>query len=719
MASKSEYDTFDYLKPADYLPSLGQRYAEQNQGFEDAEQVAKMNDRQRVANAEIMGRVINNAEKFSKTAATAFKQQRDKAQKAYKNEAFMLQQKLGASFEDRAKWVTEREALGEDTSLLAYYAAKAEENRNVDFANELDNITGWKAQIHEETLAKRWVNEYDTHLWDPETGMLSKDENGQHRFKLTLAGDDGGPDKTVTWETATIAEKYQLIEHYNVQKGFDDISHFRKEFATDVFWDGYQQKIDGIIQGEIQKGLDLRKQERRETFKLQLGVNGEYANGQFAKAIHEYEKNALAYYKGDTSALRNDVVSIVQEMIADGDLDPNEATLENYLFHHTGNNRPENLTVFKEYEDWGTIINDARAKKQQKKEAAIKGWDLGYVDTLKTKLEEENRLINEGTLVEIKGQYDQAYLAEFGELPTKYPEGLTNLMTVEDRDDKDINQILEGKKVRGEKIEYDDYSQIFDDKLRKKWADYAKSSAGQGLTDEALNHSKKMVPSYVQDKLGTTYGYHDYKDPVHNRILLRATAAWPTIYNELADEFDVTRASERTKLHNAVDKELNIRIERWIAEPPPVVTPGTFKQEVNRGLEFIKTSAKNGDTLVESLSSGILKGSEKHYKRLEAYAANPNGSKIPYYYTLIAESTSLNKWDIANIQYQINNPGKELPKPSYIQRSESKPPIVNYMNFKYPSQQKAKRAKIIETGVDVNDESLITPGLVVPIGAVG
>ena len=718
MASKSEYDTFDYLKPADYLPSLQQRYSEQNQGFEDAEQVARMNDRQRVANAEIMGRVINNAEKFSKTAATVFKQQRDKAQKAYKNEAFMLQQKLGASFEDRAKWVKEREALGEDSSLLAYYAAKAEENRNVDFANELDNITGWKAQIHEETLAKRWVNEYDTHLWDPDNGILSKDENGEHRYKLTLAGDDGQPDKIVTWETATIAEKYQLIEHYNVQKGFDDISHFRKEFATDVFWDGYQQKIDGIIQGEIQKGLDLRKQERRETFKLQLGVNGEYGNGQFAKAIHEYEKTALAYYEGDTTALRQDVVAIVQEMIANDELDPNEASLENYLFHHTGNNRPENLTVFKEYEDWGTIINDARAKKHQKRQAKIKGWDLGYVDTLKTKLEEENRLINEATLVEIKGHYDQAYLAEFGELPTDYPPGLKNLMTIEDRDDKDIEQILEGKKVRGEKINYEDYSQIFDDATRKKWADFAKSAAGEGIPSDAKKYYTAVVPSMVQEHLGSTLGYHDFKDPDHQRLKLRAEAAWPAIYGELVDEFDKSVKGWSTKLHNAVDAELVRRMKRWSLETPDE-TPNTFKQEVNRGLEFIATSAKNGEHLVEALSEGILKGSEKHYKRLEAYAVNPAGSKIPYYYKELAKSTNLTDWDIANIQYQVNNPGKELPKPSYIQRREGKPPIVNYMNFKYSNQQKARRAKIIETGVDVNDESLITPGLVVPIGAVG
>jgi len=712
MASKSEYDTFDYLKPADYLPGLKQRYSEMNQGFEDAEQVAKLNDRQRVANAEIMGRVINNAEKFSKTAAKVFKDQRDKAQKAYKNEAFSLQQKLGASLEDRTKWKKEREALGEDTSLMSYYAYRAEQREDVDFANELDGITGWKAQIHEETLAKRWVNEYDTHLWDPENGILSKDENDQYRFQLTLKGDDGQPDRVVNWTNASIAEKRQLIEHYNVQKGFDGVSHFRKEFATDVFWTGYQNKVEGIIRGEVQKGLELRKQERRETFKVQLATNGEYGHGQFAKAIYDYEKSAIGYYEGDTKALRADVIEMVKEMIIDGDIDANEATLEGFEFFHTGNNKPESLTIWKEYEDWGDVINEARVSKQQAENKEKQAFNIGYVDTLKTNLEEENKLINEATLVEVKGQYDQAYLAKFGELPTKYPPELENLMTVEDRDDKDIEQILEGKKVRGEKIEYDDYSQINDDKLRKKWADYSKSAAGQGLTPEAQTHSKKMVPSYVQEKLGTTYGYHDYKDPTHNRLLLRAEAAWPVIYNELADEFDVTTASGRTKLHNAVDAELNRRMDRWVNEPPPESTPGTFKQEVNRGLEFIKTSAKNGDTLVESLSSGILKGSENHYKRLEAYAKNPTGSKIPHYYKLIAKSTNLTAWDIANIQYQVNNPGKELPKPSHIVRMENKPDIVNFMNTRYPTTQKARRAKIIETQTDVNDESLLTPGLV-------
>ena len=511
--------------------------------------------------------------------------------------------------------------------------------------------------------------------------------------------------------TQALLKKRQLIEHYNVQKGFDGVSHFRKEFATDVFWTGYQNKIEGIIRGEVQKDLELRKQERRETFKVQLATNGEYGHGQFAKAIYDYEKTAIGYYEGDTKALRADVIEMVKEMIIDGDIDANEATLEGFEFFHTGNNKPESLTVWKEYEDWGDVINEARVSKQQAENKEKQAWNIGYVDTLKTNLEEENKLINEATLVEVKGQYDQAYLAKFGELPTKYPPELENLMTTEDRDDKDIEQILEGKKARGEKIEYDDYSQIYDDTLRKKWADYSKSAAGEGIPPASKTYYKAVVPSMVQEHLGSTLGYHDFKDPNHQRLKLRAEAAWPVIYNELVDEFDQSEKGWSTKLHNAVDAELERRMKRWSLETPEE-TPNTFKQEVNRGLEFIKTSAKNGDNLVESLSSGILKGSEKHYKRLEAYAKNPTGSKIPYYYELIAQSTNLTKWDIANIQYQINNPGKELPKPSYIQRSESKPPIVNYMNTKYPTTQKARRAKIIETQTDVNDESLLTPGLV-------
>ena len=59
MTNTNEFDTFDYIKPADYLPNLEQRNRETNEGFENAEQMAKINDRQRIANADLFKTAIN------------------------------------------------------------------------------------------------------------------------------------------------------------------------------------------------------------------------------------------------------------------------------------------------------------------------------------------------------------------------------------------------------------------------------------------------------------------------------------------------------------------------------------------------------------------------------------------------------------------------------------------------------------------------------------
>ena len=63
---ENQYDTFSYERPADYIPLMKQRYGEIEEGYRDAEAMARINDRQRLANAENMGRAIDKAYKFSK-----------------------------------------------------------------------------------------------------------------------------------------------------------------------------------------------------------------------------------------------------------------------------------------------------------------------------------------------------------------------------------------------------------------------------------------------------------------------------------------------------------------------------------------------------------------------------------------------------------------------------------------------------------------------------
>ena len=714
MASQNEFDTFDYLKPADYLPSLQQRYSEQNQGFEDAEQVAKMNDRQRVANAEIMGKVIKNAESFSKSAAKVFKKQRDHTQKLYKNEAFDLQLAIGANQADYHKYKTEREALGEDHSIAQYLAQKALESGQNDFSRDLQNITGWRAQIHEETLGMRWANNLEPNFWDQDIGILAKDENGNYKVTLPVKGDPGQPDKLIDWTTANIAQKQALMQEWKVQTGYTGVSHYRKEFAVDTFVSKLRAFEKKIIDGENTKDKEAQKLERVNGYKETLIEAAKYGDGRLAKYLHELERTELGHWEGDRSKLRKDLIDLLGRMYVDGDIELDDLTLEGYTFFHTGNNREEPLSVFNEYEvDFANMKRDAIAKKTAREKKDIDVFGTTFTERTKTGLEESGEQLTEATLGQVKQTFDQEFMAEFGRLPTAqdYPPELINMLTVEDQNDADIESILEDKKIRGEEIKYQDYARLYDQKKFKTWSDYAKSARGQGLSEKALGHRKDNVERIVQEQLNTTLGYHDFKNREHGYLLDRATAQWNVIYSDGIDEVDLSIPGAEAKFLREVDDRLAIQLEKWANQPPEPRTARTFKYEIKQSETFIKNATENGQTVREALTAGLIPGSESHYARLEKYAATP-GSQLPQYYHEIAARTGISPWQAANLQWQVENPGKELPKPGWQKRQESKPPVVNYLNQRYSNRNRARRGMIIQTGADVNDESLITPGLI-------
>ena len=78
MPAVNEYDTFSYEKPADYVPRMKEVYGEIDEGFERAEQMARVNDRQRLANAENMGRAIDQAYKFSTKMGKYLEEEQEK-----------------------------------------------------------------------------------------------------------------------------------------------------------------------------------------------------------------------------------------------------------------------------------------------------------------------------------------------------------------------------------------------------------------------------------------------------------------------------------------------------------------------------------------------------------------------------------------------------------------------------------------------------------------
>ena len=123
---REPYDSFDYEQPADYLPALKEGYQQINQGFEDAEAFARVNDRQRLANAEIMGRAIDNAAKFSKSMAGHLKKKRKERDEEYAREAFGLSMKVPLSWKGYQDYKADSENLRKDHTFNQYAAFVAD-----------------------------------------------------------------------------------------------------------------------------------------------------------------------------------------------------------------------------------------------------------------------------------------------------------------------------------------------------------------------------------------------------------------------------------------------------------------------------------------------------------------------------------------------------------------------------------------------------------------
>ena len=208
---KEPFDSFEYIKPADYLPALKERYQEENQGFEDAEAFAKVNDQQRMANAKIFGRAIDNAAKFSKSMADHLKTKRDENELAFENEAFHLAMKSGVTLDGYRKYKESENNLRADHTFQQYAAAEAYNNGDSELYESIRNLSGWQSVVFKRVVARQWTANWETNFRG-EDGINAQDVNGNYVYTLPPR-DDG---TVVHWGNANISEKSELIALYNL-----------------------------------------------------------------------------------------------------------------------------------------------------------------------------------------------------------------------------------------------------------------------------------------------------------------------------------------------------------------------------------------------------------------------------------------------------------------------------------------------------------------------
>tara|TARA_R100000781_G_scaffold23375_1_gene17257 strand:- start:2946 stop:5072 length:2127 start_codon:yes stop_codon:yes gene_type:complete len=700
---REPYDSFDYEQPADYLPALKEGYQQINQGFEDAEAFARVNDRQRLANAEIMGRAIDNAAKFSKSMAGHLKKKRKERDEEYSREAFGLSMKVPLSWQGYQAYKNDSENLRKDHTFNQYAAFQANEAGDTDLAEEFSGLSGWQSVVLKKVVGRTWAANYKSDFYGKD-GIHAKDKNGKNKYFLETQNDDGSK-RLVTWSEANAAERNLLIDQYNTKHGFDVVKDFNKEFAKDTFWKSYEKAISGITEAENLKASGQFWEEKNALWDSQLIAAGQTNN--FASEFHQVveEAYAVGHAKGLTaSEVRTQLKTKAMNLVLTGKLKPGEISLDDYTYTHN-DGQTKNLKDFTEFTTWNEDVIAIQDKQRQLEKSKEKSAMNAFSKNLYAKVEETGQKLSEKDTAAIHAEFRK----QFPNVPfAQWPENVKDLMSQEDDLDDNYKATLQYKYDNSIPILKKDWINIYNAEDREKWKKIANSSAGQGV--ETAKKRDRDVNSVVGGFLSELKGTKEEKSLEFNTLHDRSTAFYNNKYAELIGGWD---PDDMSGLHGEIISQLKLKIPTMDLNLAGPEDTTTYKRRIVAAKEFIAETERDPNlTHTDRLSNNLLPNSEIHMKQLEdGFAKNPERSSIPHYYYAVAEPLKgMTAWHVANLQYKLKT-GKELPKPLNIKEFEKLSPAAQQVLSSHPTGNSSTQVEIIEGNLNPNEEQLLTPGL--------
>ena len=661
MAAVNEYDTFSYEKPADYIPRMKEVYGEINEGFERAEEMARVNDSQRLANAKIMGTAIDKAFKFSKTMGKYMEQEQEKRENIFRNRSASYRMASGATLQGMRNWERENEKIKGDYTYHQHLAAGMRE-RDPEMADQIANMTGWQVRVFKEGLVKQHVVNYEGNLYD---AMNRQNEDGS--FAYNFQREDG---TAVHWGIATDSEKQRLIAQWEEQEGLSDVSFASTEFLQKHYTSQRQQKINTILAAERQKDVQEQHAARIQGYDDQIVISTKH--GSLGEKLHELMQIEVGHYKNDYGAARTALKTRLFALVRTGEISIGELTqISNFKFEHRGYSEPVDLTVFKEFSNWGNELAVLQDQINQEQSAQRKADALSIVAELKEG--EKDRPYTEQDKPAILAMLQERVP---GIQENEIPDYIKNLMTVEAREDQDYVQVLEWKKATSTPVEKSDYMYINDAEERKKWEEYASSAAGTGISKNIAKQRDRDVHAAVGEQLNDLKGRPDEKSLEFNTLKDRIKVKYNSYYSFYKEGWTGSEGELHRKIMSLLKEDLPAMANI------PLYSEQRDTRKFRRDLETARNQLKAGwtaDTKTsprDTLATVLLKDSEPYFKELEVYANNPGQGLIPSYYYKIAKNYSyLTAWEVANLQYKSQT-GKELPKPYQIQRIEKYHPTV-------------------------------------------
>ena len=697
--SVNEYETFTYEKAPDYTAAFDKASNPNAWGTAMAQE--RDNAAARLKNAKQFEKIVGQAQKLSLTLAKTYKDQAEKRDKRYMNEAYQLHLEAGITQSKLANWNKrnqDKKGYQKDVGLYNELAAKARAEGNHVLADRLEDMTGHKLVMAKQSLIRQGAINW-------RSGFEANRDN------ISIEREDGS---ILTYGSIRDENEYnQIVREHNVSMGFTDLSWASHEFVDQEFRKTMErEQANGLYEWRKTKNAQ-RNEERKQSWETAL-VEGAQT-GTLGQTILELSRTQYGYSsKGTETSMREDLRDLVANLVDRNKVDPSQgigpraiADLENFMFPHDGmGGKLVPLSTFKEFDN-------RRGGGLYKKITEVQAARLTAIDN-------EKLVIQKNYMAELDAQVEEHGLPsrhERSQLILNFmeanpniavPEGLKNYMTLEDRDDQDKIEHIEWKIKNGVPVATRDWADIGDKTLRDKYKEIANGPLGSGVDASSARKRDSHLKSVVGGKLSELTGRQDEKSLEYKLMLENATAEYNQIYMRYRDKFE-----NDGDLHDYAFEQVSKMIERGqiTTTLPEPKDPRAFTSQVQSGRKWLMDGHNNGKRSSSLLSGELIPGSEKQFKRLEKYAANPISLEVPPYYTKLAENIKgMSGWDVANLQYRSQT-GKDLPKPRGEVDLEKRSPLVKYMYKTYPNGKRIDRADKMESGHDFNSEESLIPGL--------
>ena len=695
---ENQYDTFSYERPADYIPLMKQRYGEIEEGFQNAEAMARINDRQRLANAENMGRAIDKAFKFSRTLGTYLEAEQEKRETKFRNTAANINLATGATLAKMTEWERNQDNIKGDYTYHQYLASEADKRGDTALAEQLRSMTGWQVRIQKEGLLKQAGINYETNL-RRDINQQNPDGSWKYTVKRATTGED------IHWGIADIDEKRALIAQWEVDTGLTEVNFAKPEFLEKYYSPLRSRAVAKILAAENEQIKAANTAKRFQSYDDQLVVSTK--SGTLGEKVHELLEMEQGNFENGRAGAGEAIKGRLLQLALQGKVEPGELVqLSEFKFEHRGYKEPVPLTVFKEFQNWGGEVAAIQEAVNKQRVAERKIAASAYVAKVKEGGKKQAYTEADKTAI-IAGLKDAVPGLQENEIPPY----IKNLLTVEKKEDQEYIAELEYKKSVSAPINPEDYMYINDAEEKKKWEDYANTAAGSGMPSSINKLRKRDVTAIVSTHLSQTQ-LQTEKDLDYNMLHDRATSLYNTLYGDLAENWAGSNADLHAEIIRRVrDKLPDLNVPLSAAKGDP----NKFNRDLKAGEEdLINTLRANPNyNPSEILSNGLIKGSDVYYKELENYALNPGNGRIPkYYYKIAKRFPLLTAWDVANLQYRSQT-GKELPKPYQIQKIQSYHPAVQRLFTHNPTYNRVNHQS--KSGRDFSkngkNEQYVQPGV--------